>query len=110
MGTYSYIFVGLVLAALAVMVGSRFYRHRVPNVDPDAYNFVVLIVIVVLVVMAAVAYNSNQQTINNHKFCAVVHGVTDAPAQKPTNPAAKTAKQNYDWYIRFVNLQRSLGC
>ena len=48
---------------------------------------------------------------SNHKFCQVVSGVTAVPVTKPADPAANPSRENqWEWYERFVRLDRDLGC
>jgi hypothetical protein len=47
----------------------------------------------------------------NHKFCAVVGGVTSVPVPKPADPAGNPSREKqYELYEQFVSLGRSLGC
>jgi hypothetical protein len=47
----------------------------------------------------------------NHKFCQVIRAATATPVQKPANPAANPSReQAFEWYQRYRDLGRSLGC
>lgn len=47
----------------------------------------------------------------DHLFCQVVTGVTATPIARPADPAANPSReQSWEWYERFVQLGRSLGC
>jgi len=48
---------------------------------------------------------------NNRQFCQVITGFTAVPVQKPADPSANPSRVNdYEWYLRFASLGRSLGC
>jgi hypothetical protein len=47
----------------------------------------------------------------DREFCAVVTAATQTPVARPADPAANPSReQSYEWYERFVQLGRSLGC
>ena len=47
----------------------------------------------------------------NHKFCQVVTAATATPVARPANPAANPSReQAWEWYERYAQLGRSLGC
>jgi hypothetical protein len=55
--------------------------------------------------------NSHEIAANNHKFCQVIRAATATPVQKPANPAANPSReQAFEWYQRYRDLGRSLGC
>jgi len=48
---------------------------------------------------------------DDHKFCAVIGGMTSLPVSRPADPARTPAQERqFEWYERFVSLGRSLGC
>lgn len=70
------------------------------------------IAVVSLALAAAnVAFTVHQVSANDQKFCQVITGFTAVPVPKPADPAANPSReQSYEWYLRFADLGRSLGC
>lgn len=75
------------------------------------YAFLALTVISMTLSVLNGLFSIREAGITGHKFCDVVHAVTKNPVAKPANPAANPSReQNYEGYILFVNLGKSLGC
>lgn len=72
---------------------------------------VVLFLIASLTGAGNLFWTAHEISGNNHKFCQVVTGVTSVPVPRPANPAANPSREtSWEWYERFADLGRSLGC
>ncbi|MGH3743719.1 MAG: hypothetical protein ACRDTP_02535 [Mycobacteriales bacterium] len=75
------------------------------------YAFVALSVLMLALAGVNLLFTVNTVQGNDHKFCQVITATTAAPVPKPSDPAANPSReQGYEWYLRFVQLGRSLGC
>jgi hypothetical protein len=48
---------------------------------------------------------------SNHQWCDIVNTIIVVPVQKPADPKAHPSRQRaYEYYQKFVQLDKSLGC
>ena len=67
--------------------------------------------VVVVLFAASLLYTAHAVSDSNHKFCGVVSAITARPVPKPADPRANPSRAtSYEWYLRFVRLDRDLGC
>jgi hypothetical protein len=108
-------------------------HHAMETLMKERYAYVVLATLTVLlsigsVLVSAHFRNNDDQHIsqiiinsnkmyreailtNDHKFCQVVNGITSIPVPKPADPLSNPSRENqYEWYLRFVALGKSLDC
>jgi hypothetical protein len=77
----------------------------------ERYSFVMLVVISIILSVLSFLGGLYEQGQNNHRFCQVIHSATTEPIPKPTDPKKNPSReQNYEAYIQFVQLGKSLGC
>lgn len=81
-------------------------------ITPGAKRSVVILFVLTLVLAGAnLLFTTHEVSANDHKFCQVVTGVTSVPVTRPPDPAANPSRENqWEWYERFVQLGRDLGC
>lgn len=73
--------------------------------------FLILVAISVMCSVIAVAISVNQIDNNNRKFCDVTSSIVAKPVPSPTDASANPSReQTYEWYERFLTLNRRLGC
>ena len=72
---------------------------------------VALVLVVAALAAANLLYTANAVRNSNHAWCGVVTAITSKPVPKPANPGANPSRAtSYEWYLRFVQLGRDLGC
>ena len=70
-----------------------------------------LVLLVAVLAAANLLYTANAVRNSNHAWCGVVTAITAKSVPKPANPGANPSRAtSYEWYLRFVQLGRDLGC
>jgi hypothetical protein len=73
--------------------------------------YVILVVVSLLLSVGSFMLSVNQIHQSNHKFCALMLGITATPVPKPAHPKIdKSRERSYEFYVIIKNLSRSLGC
>ena len=73
--------------------------------------YVVLAIISMMLSGLVLLYGINQQKANDHKFCDVFGTLISGTAPLPANPKTDPSRaRTYKLYVKFVALDRSLGC
>lgn len=75
------------------------------------YSFIVLVSLSILLAFVSVMVSLKAVSDNNHKWCQIVNTITAIPVPKPAKPKADPSRErSWEFYIEFIDLQRSLGC
>ena len=84
---------------------------RITEAQKERYSFIFLVVLSVALAAGAVLISLQAVNDSNHKWCQIVNTITAIPVSKPDHPKADPSRERaYEFYIEFVDLQRSLGC
>lgn len=76
-----------------------------------AYAFLLLTLISLVLDVAVVLIGVYEINVNNHKFCQVVSPAIANPIARPPDPQKNVVReQQWEWYQRYVHLDRDLGC
>lgn len=68
-------------------------------------------VFLIALIAASMLFTVNYVHDTNRDFCGVVNAATATPVERPSDPAANPSReQAWEWYQRFMDLGRSLGC
>jgi hypothetical protein len=78
---------------------------------PERRGYVVLVLISVFLSLTVLLYTAKQQRDSNHQFCDVFNALVQTPVHKPADPKADPSRErSYEIYLKFVKLDRNLGC
>ena len=81
------------------------------HISRNAYAFFLLTLVSLLLDIGVILIGLAAISANDHKFCDVVHAATANPITRPADPKkAPAQEQQWEWYQRYVALDRSLGC
>lgn len=76
-----------------------------------SWAVVVLFAISAAGIVGNLLWTAHEISASNHKFCQVITATTAVPVPRPADPSANPSREtSYEWYVRFVDLGRSLGC
>jgi hypothetical protein len=76
-----------------------------------AYSFVILVLMCLITAGLSLFISLQVAAVNNHKFCDVLNEFISVPAPKPADPSAHPSRvKDYEAYVKFVHLDKSLGC
>jgi hypothetical protein len=75
-------------------------------------GYVVLAMMSVCLSLFVLLFGAIQENRNNHRFCDVFNTlISSSPAPQPADPKKDPSRaRSYDIYIKFVALDKSLGC
>lgn len=70
-----------------------------------------VVLLVVVLAGANLLWTAKTVSDSDHKWCAIITAITSKPVPKPADPKANPSRAtSYEWYLRFVQLGRDLGC
>lgn len=75
-------------------------------------GYIILVLISMILSGAVLLFGVIQQDRNDHKFCDMFNTIINSsPAPKPADPKKDPSRaRSYNIYVKFVTLDKSLGC